>query len=386
MLGDFMNFDEFKNHIDKLVANGVPEAQIIVRKDGKEVFRHIAGFSDAAKTKPARYDDLFWLFSMSKVYTMTATMRLVERGLLDLDEPVGTYLPAYKNLKVQEGEGITELKKPLTLRHLMSMTGGFSYDFNRYPEMQELVKNKNASTLDVVDTFSKVPLLFQPGSKYCYGFGHDIVAAVIEVVSGKKFRDFVKDELLDPIGITDMGFHPDEEQMSRMADKWKVEYREDGTKPITLGPKINWLRLTDNYDSGGAGLFGNAEQYIKLVDALANGGVAENGYRVLTPDSIELMRTNQLGEDALKVYTGEYKRRIGYGYGLGVRTTMDPKAIGTSLNCHEFGWDGAAGSYVMIDPINHISLVYVEHVMNHSDIYTYDHLAFRDMTYQCMGL
>lgn len=381
-----MNFDIFKNYIDKLVANGVPEAQLIIRKDGKEVFRHVAGFSDAAKQRIARYDDLFWLFSMSKVYTMTATMRLVERGLIDLDEPIGTYLPEFKNLKVQNGDQVVDLKAPLTLRYLMSMTGGFNYDFNRYPEMKELIKNKNASTVEVVNAFAKQPLLFQPGSKYCYGFGHDIVAAVVEVVSGKRFRDFVKDELLDPIGITDMGFHPTAEQQSRIADKWRVEYREDGTKPITLGPKINWLRLTDNYDSGGAGLFGNAQQYIKLVDALANGGVAENGYRVLNPETVDLMRTNQLQGDALKIYTGEYKRRIGYGYGLGVRTAMDPKAIGTSLNCQEFGWDGAAGSYVMIDPVNHISLVYVEHIMNHSDIYTVDHLKLRDMVYQCMGL
>lgn len=381
-----MNFDALRERIDLLVENGVPEAQLIIRKDGKEVFRHIAGHSDAAKQRIARYDDLFWLFSMSKVYTMTAALRLVERGLIDLDEPVGTYLPEFKSLKVQDGDGTVDLTSPLTIRCLMSMTGGFNYDFNRYPEMQELIKNKNASTVEVVNAFSKRPLLFQPGSKFCYGFGHDIVAAVVETVSNKRFRDFVKDELLDPVGITDMGFHPTPEQQSRIADKWRVEYREDGSKPITLGPKINWLRLTDNYDSGGAGLFGNAEQYIKMVDALANGGVAENGYRVLKPETIDLMRTNQLGGDALKIYTGEYRRRIGYGYGLGVRTAMDPKAIGTSLNCQEFGWDGAAGSYVMIDPVNHISLVYVEHVMNHSDIYTYDHLAFRDMTYQSMGL
>ena len=175
-----MNLDKLKNYIDNLVANGVPEAQLVVRKDGKEVFRHVAGFSDEAKTKPARYDDLFWLFSMSKVYTMTATMRLVERGLLNLDEPVGTYLPAFKALKVQTPDGVTELEPPLTLRSLMTMTGGFSYDFNRYPEMQELIKNKNASTMQVVDTFAKRPLLFQPNSNYCYGFGHDIVAAVVE--------------------------------------------------------------------------------------------------------------------------------------------------------------------------------------------------------------
>ncbi len=381
-----MNFRNLRNYIDELVAGGVPEAQLIIHKDGQEVFRHVAGFSDAAKQKPAEYSDLFWLFSMSKVYTMTATMRLVERGLLDLDESVGTYLPEFKNLKVQNGDGIEDLEKPLTLRALMTMTGGFSYNFNRYPEMQELVKNKNASTLDVVNAFAKKPLLFQPGTNYCYGFGHDIVAAIVEVVSGKKFRDFMQDELFTPLGITDMGFHPDEEQMSRMADKWKVEYLPDGTKPITLGPKINWLRLTDNYDSGGAGLFGNAEQYIKMVDALANDGVAENGYRVLKKESIDLMRTNQLTPEVEEIYRSQSENRKGYSYGLGVRTLVDKDAANAKSPLGEFGWDGAAGSYVMIDPENHITVVYVEHIMNHGDIYSTGHFKIRDLTYECMGL
>lgn len=381
-----MNFDRLKKYIDNLIENGVPEAQLVVHKDGKEVFRHVAGFSDAAKTKPARHDDLFWLFSMSKVYTMTATMRLVERGLIDLDESVGTYLPSFKDLKVQTADGVTELETPLTMRSLMTMTGGFSYDFNRYPEMQELIKNKNASTLEVVDTFAKKPLLFQPGSNYCYGFGHDIVAAVVEKVSGKKFSDFIKDELLNPVGITDMGFHPTEEQLLRMADKWKVEYLPDGSKPITLGPKINWLRLTNNYDSGGAGLLGNAEQYIKLADALANGGVAANGYRVLTKESIDEMRKEQLSPEVAEIYRSQSANRKGYSYGLGVRTLVDKAAANTKSAVGEFGWDGAAGSYVMIDPENRISIVYVEHIMNHGDIYNEGHFAIRNLAYECMGL
>ncbi len=382
-----MSFDRLKAYIDRLVAEGLPEAQIIVRKDGKEVFRHVAGFSDEAKTKAARYDDLFWLFSMSKVYTMVAAMRLVERGFLKLDEPISTYLPEFRNLKVQDGEGVTDLKTPLTLRHLMTMTGGFSYDFNRYPEMMKLRENKNASTKDIVNAFGKAPLLFEPGTHFCYGFGHDIVAAAVEAVSDKRFRDFVKDELLDPVGITDMGFHPTPEQRSRMADKWKVEYREDGTKPITLGPKINWLRLTDNYDSGGAGLFGNAEQYIKMVDALANGGVAENGYRVLSRESIESIAANQLTEEVTKEFQNQsYKVRKGYGYGLGVRTLLDPKTAGSRSAVGEFGWDGAAGSYVLLDPENHVTIVYVEHIMNHGDIYEVHHKAMRNLIYQSMGL
>ena len=202
-----MGFEKIREEIDRMIADGLPEAQVIIRKDGKEVFRHIAGYSDEAKTKPARYDDIFWLYSMTKVYTMTAALRLVERGVLELDEPIGTYLPAFKKLTVADGNGVTELKAPLTLRRLMSMTGGFNYDTARYTEVQKLRANKKASTMELVNAFSSTPLLFQPGERFMYGYGHDIVAGVIEAVSGMSFGEFIKKELLDPIGITEMGFH-----------------------------------------------------------------------------------------------------------------------------------------------------------------------------------
>lgn len=383
-----MNFERIREEIDRMIADGLPEAQVIIRKDGKEVFRHIAGYSDEAKTKPARYDDIFWLYSMTKVYTMTAALRLVERGVLDIDEPIGTYLPAFKKLTVADGDGVTELKAPLTLRRLMSMTGGFNYDTARYTQVQKLRENKNASTMELVNAFSCTPLLFQPGERFMYGYGHDIVAGVVEAVSGMSFGAFIKKELLDPIGITDMGIHMSDEQLSRLADKWKVEYDESGRINYTIGQKsVNWLKLSEVYESGGAGLFGNAEQYIKLADALANDGVAENGYRVLKKESIDLMRTNQLGDVALAEFQGEYsRRRVGYGYGLGVRTVMDTALAGISPSVKEFGWDGAAGSYVLIDPENHISVVYVEHVMGHTSIYDEWHPMLRDLTYECLKL
>lgn len=383
-----MNFERIREEIDRMIADGLPEAQVIIRKDGKEVFRYIAGYSDEAKTKPARYDDIFWLYSMSKVYTMTAALRLVERGVLDIDEPIGTYLPAFKKLTVVDGDGVTELKSPLTLRRLMSMTGGFNYDTARYTEVQKLRENKKASTMELVNAFSRTPLLFQPGERFMYGYGHDIVAGVIEAASGMSFGEFIKKELLDPIGITDMGFHMSDEQLSRLADKWKAEYDESGRINYTIGQKsVNWLKLSEVYESGGAGLFGNAEQYIKLADALANGGVAENGYRVLKKESIDLMRTNQLGDAALAEFHEEHpRRRAGYGYGLGVRTVMDTASAGICPSAKEFGWDGAAGSYVLIDPENHISVVYAEHIMNHTSIYEKWHPMLRDLTYECLKL
>lgn len=379
-----MSFDLIKQLIDKNFAEGLPEAQIIIHKDGKEVFRHIAGFSDSQKTKPAQYDDLFWLFSMTKVFTMTAAMRLVERGVLNLDEPIGTYLESFQKLTVKSGEGTEPLKNPLTLRRLMSMTGGYGYSADNYSGVKRVCENKNASTAEIVDAFSETPLDFQPGTHYSYSFCHDIVAGIIEAVSGKKYGKFLKDELFAPLGITDMGFKWSQEQIKRRAVKWACD-RTGEKLEFKVGPQLNWLELSENFEGGGAGLFGNAEQYIKLADALANNGIAYNGYRVLSPESIEIMRTNQLGEQALKEFQGR-SRFNGYGYGLGVRTVIDKAAAKVSPNCHEFGWDGAAGSYVLIDPVNHISIVYVEHIMSHDEAYSEYHHAFRDLTYKEFGL
>lgn len=379
-----MSFDLIKQLIDKNFAEGLPEAQIIIHKDGKEVFRHIAGFSDAEKTKPAQYSDLFWLFSMTKVFTMTAAMRLVERGVLNLDEPIGTYLESFQKLTVKAGEGTEPLKSPLTLRRLMSMTGGYGYIANDYSGVKRVCENKKASTAEIVDAFSETPLNFQPGTHFSYSFCHDIVAGIVEAVSGKTYGEFLKDELFTPLGITDMGFKWSEEQIKKRAAKWKCE-RTGEKISFSVGSQLNWLELSENYESGGAGLFGNAEQYIKLADALANGGVAYNGYRVLSVDSIELMRTNQLSEQALKEFQSQ-PRFKGYGYGLGVRTVIDNAAANISPNCHEFGWDGAAGSYVLIDPENHISIVYAQHIMGHDEAPTKYHHAFRDLTYKALGL
>ncbi len=380
-----MSFEKIKQIIDRNCENGMPEAQIIIHKDGKEVFRHIAGFSDFERRKCARYDDLFWLFSMTKVFTMTATMRLVERGELVLDEPIGSYLEGFKNLTVIAGDKTEELKSPLTLRRLMSMTGGYSYNTSLYPEVQALRNEKNASTSEVVDAFGKAPLRFQPGTHFSYSYCHDIVAGVIEAVSGKTFGEFLKDELLDPLGITEMGFSWSKEQISRRAVKWNCE-AADGKSVFKIGQQINPFHFTPCYESGGAGLFGNADEYMKLADALANNGVAYNGYCVLSPESIELMRTNQLEGQALKDFQGQSKRFHGYGYGLGVRTVIEPAEAGITPNCHEFGWDGAAGSYVMIDTVNHITIVYVQHILNHTEAYLDFHPSFRDLTYKEFGL
>ncbi len=374
-----MDFSVIKAEIDKWVAEGLPEAQIIVRKDGKEVFRHIAGYSDNEKTKPARWDDLFWMYSMTKVITMTAAMRLVERGELELDVSIDKYLPSFKDIRVgRTVDNTVPLEVDLTLRHLMSMTGGLTYTSTNHPEMHKARCNSGSTTMDIVKAFGQGPLFFQPGTNWEYSYCHDVVAGIIETVSGKSYGRFLKDEIFTPLGIEDTAFFPNDEQKARFATKYRCK-TEEGKVVFNVEPFSNVYMLTPQYESGGAGLFSNAEQYIKIVDALSNGGVAENGYRLLSQESIDIMRTNQLSDELVSIFerkTGKHH----YGYGLGVRTLIENENLFAPLG--EFGWDGAAGSYVSIDPEKHITIVFVEHCMSHNDSYFKEHPFIREAVHE----
>ena len=378
-----MDFSKLKTEFDRWInEKGVPGGQIIVMKDYDEVFRCTGGFFDKEKTKEAGYSDLYWLYSMTKVFTATCIMRAKEQGLLQLDDPVEKYIPTFKNLLVRVDDRVRPCNTTLTIRHLMTMTGGFSYNVAAYPEVEIVRKDPNATTLDVAKAFGYGVLSFEPGSDYQYSFCHDIAAAVLEVATGKTYYEYLKSEIFEPLGITDMGFNPTEEQLLRFPQKWRYE-KADDRFVFNPAPEYNGFILSKKYESGGAGLFGNAEQYIKLANALANGGVAKNGYRVLTKESIDEMRTPALRGRLLWQFIKK-SNLIGYGYGLGVRTLIYDECSKGPLG--EFGWDGAAGSYVSIDVENHISIVYTQYVMGQLPIYLEAHPSFRDAVYEALGL
>ncbi len=378
-----MDFSKLKAEFDRWInVKGVPCGQIIVMKDYDEVFRCSGGFFDKEKTKEASFSDLYWLYSMTKVVTATCIMRAKEQGLLSLDDPVEKYIPEFKNLKVRTEEGVKPCDTTLTIRHLMTMTGGFGYSIAGYPEVEAVRKDPNATTLDVVKAFGNSVLSFVPGTDYQYSFCHDIAAAVLEVATGKTYYEYLKSEIFEPLGITDMGFAPTEEQFARFPQKWIYE-RVDNKFVYNPAPANNHFALGAKYESGGAGLFGNAEQYIKFANVLANGGVAKNGYRVLSKESIDEMRTPAIKGRVLWQFIKK-SNLIGYGYGLGVRTLINEDCSKGPIG--EFGWDGAAGSYVSIDPENHITIVYTQYVFCQTPIYLEAHPAFRDAVYEALGL
>ncbi len=392
-----MNFDKLTEYINSLNKEyGIPAASCKITKDHEVVYRHMTGYSDYDYKKPLAENTLFRLFSATKVVTMTAVMQQIERGTLGLYDEVRDYLPEYDRLMVAD-----EFKFEFPLRwpkatdrchlahntiriiDLMSMTAGLSYDTTA-KELEDLrVRSNNlASTREVIAEMAKMPLVYEPRTRYSYGLGHDVLAAVVEAVTGQKYSEYLKENIFDPLGIKDFYFHwnDDKNLSDRICAMYMGVFGTDEIKPDD-GVMSNSFKFTANYESGGAGLAGTVDAYSTFIDALCNGGVGANGARILSEESIKLFTIpytkGQMSEDFA------FAGKIGYEYGLGVRVLVDDKISKSPLG--EFGWDGAAGAYALVDPFNHISIFYAQHIMSFPKVYHEIHPKIRDFAYECMN-
>lgn len=392
-----MNFEKLTEYINSLNKEyGIPAAACKITKDHKVVYDHMTGYADYENTVPLSKDTLFRLFSTTKVVTMTAVLQQVERGNLGLYDEVRKYLPEFDRMIVAED---FEFKFPIvwpkstdrchyahnTIRiiDLMSMTGGLSYDTQSEALMEIKRKSNNqASTREVVAAIAKMPLVYEPRTRYCYGLDHDVLAAVIEVVSGQKFSEYLKDNIFDPLGIKDFYFHWEDKSLSdRICALYAGVFGSDEIKPDD-GSLADSFKITANYESGGAGLAGTVDAYSTFIDALCNGGVGANGARILSEESVKLFTvpytTGQMSKDFA------VSGKVGYEYGLGVRVLVDQNASKSPVG--EFGWDGAAGAYALIDPFNHISIFYAQHIMGFYKVYSEIHPKIRDLAYECLNI
>ena len=374
-----MNFDALKTYMDSLDTDVVPGMDLAVRQEHGPVFRHYTGYRDREKGLKMDGTEQYWIFSATKVFTVTAGMQCIERGLFGLDDPVGRYLPAYNLMSVNDGGHIRSFRQSMTIRHLFTMTAGFNYDINS-PSIQKakLYSRNKADTRTMIDALAEEPLDFVPGTRYQYSLCHDVLAAVIEEASGMKFSQYLKKNLFEPLGIARTGFSG--EDLSCFAQQYTYD---DKLKKSVVRPEgnDNWYRLTENYESGGAGLYSTVDDYMLLADALACGGIGKSGARILKPESIRLMTTPQLSDEIRK---RAFINHFGptYTYGLGVRVNAYE---GSSSPIGEFGWDGAACAYALMDPVNHLSAYLGMHVRSFGYGYDVIHHRIKDLIYEGLG-
>jgi CubicO group peptidase (beta-lactamase class C family) len=350
-------------HITRLLQSYVDNGEVMgigasILQAGEERYRQNFGFANKEKNAPIENDTIYRLFSMTKPVTATAMMILFERGLFDLYDPVSKYIPAYKNQKVMTAKGLVPVETDVTIKDLFNMTSGIPYpDVTTvsglgmekiFSQMaQDMENGKLWSTQEFIAAFASVPLAFQPGSHWLYGVSADIIGALIEVMSGKTLGQFMKEELFDPLGMVDTAFWVPEEKRKRFAQVYAFD-QNNILVPFTK----NFLCLNNyltapSFESGGAGLVSTIDDYAKFALMLLNNGTFK-GKKILSKKSIELMSSNHLTTPQIKERTWESQR--GYGYGMLMRTMLNPADAGCLGSVGEFGWDGWTGNWFFIDP------------------------------------
>lgn len=374
-----MDFSAVKEFVDYMAANRSPGNAVKVYFKSEEVFSYAAGYSDLESKTPFTGNEHVNIYSCSKVATVTAAAQLLEKGKYLINDPLYEYIPEYKYMSVREKDGtLREAKRPILIGDLFSMTAGFNYNMKAPSIIKagEMTGGK-FDTLTVVRQLANEPLSFDPGDHWQYSLCHDVLAGFVEAVSGMKFRDYVKKNIFEPLEMEQSVYHPTEDILSNMASQYSfvpngkptnfdiVEAQKYGTTAdgtfVNVG-KRNTHILGEEYDSGGAGIITTVSDYAKFVAALAGSGRGINGARILSPYTVELMKTDRLNEAQHKDYCWQALR--GYGYGLGVRTHIDRALSGSIANLGEFGWGGAAGATVITDNTIGLGVFYVQHCLN----------------------
>ena len=340
--------------LKRLEAAGIPLIDCIVYHRGKCVFRYMSGFSDEAKQKPANGKELYNIYSCSKLITCTAALQLVEKGDIGLDAPVYDYLPEFRKLtKLVDGR-IEPVKNTMTVRQLFSMTAGLTYATDTENLKRCYVDTKGEMpTREVMKYLAQDPLAYEPGESWLYSLGHDVLAAIVEVVSGVRFGEYVKKHIFDPLGMKRSTFLLPDERLPEIAAQYK--WLDDEQKFVPIGPQITPYKFGSRYESGGAGCVSTVEDYIVFLENL------RSGEALLRRDTVKMMSTPQIPDKFTtdpKIVSGRPFMQAGYSYGLGVRC---PKP---GVEKPDFGWGGAAGAYLAVLPEAEATIFYAQHVRN----------------------
>ncbi len=361
-------FQNAKDYINKIVKEkNIPYIDVAVVKDGFPIFRYLAG--DGREELNGK--EKLLIYSATKPLTVVSAIRLIEEGKLSLSDKVSKYLPEFREAYIIENGKKVKPKTDMTILHLLTMTAGFTYDCESYP-IRETVSNGggDATTRAIVSCLVKTPLAFSPGEDRRYSLCHDVLGAVIEVVSGKKLSQYMEEIIFTPLGMKNTSFIV----TSDIAPQYECDEEGKISKRV---PDL-WMKFSTSYESGGAGLISTVDDYINFASYLSEGGTL-NGYRLLKRETIE-----EIKKERLKGFSLESKftcvQGSDYGYGLGVRVRSKKTEWG--LPDGEFGWDGAGGVYLLVDLENRISVVMGMHLINWPTVFKGEHLKIVEKIYK----
>ena len=370
----FKNSDKVQFVLDDFVAKKETAGlNLLVYKDGKEIGYWQSGLADVENAQAYQRDTIVRLYSMSKPVTAVAAMILMEEGKLDFADELFRYLPEFKNLKVCYEKGRkgnpVPVSRHILIQDLLNMTSGYTY--GAWSEdcplgehlTSDLIAELNAdqaeggankiTTRDLARRLADIPVSFEPGSDYNYGLSADILGAVIEVASGMKLSDFMKERIFKPLGMNDTAFYVPEAKQKRLA---KV-YRAGGElfTYCNLGIQ-DTMNHEPAFESGGAGLCSTIDDYMKFALMLTNGGVLD-GRRILSENTVRYLSDARLMPNLQQRFDMRMPHLAGYTYCNLLRVAANPGSCNVITNKGEFGWDGWLGPYVSVDRESGITIV-----------------------------
>lgn len=356
-----------KERISDIMKQSICDSEVmgvnlLVKKAGEEVLYCEEGLADREHKRPICRDTIFRLYSQTKPVTAACAMILMERGLLDLASPVSEFLPSYAELKVETKQGVRDAQIPMRVHDLLGMTSGLAYpDDTRtafgkatakvYEDAcQRLHTDKPMTTREFADSLAKCPLAFEPGRGWRYGTSADVLGAVIEVVSGKKLSEFMREEIFEPLEMKDTAFWVPAEKRDRLASVYETvgEKGKDRTMRLYTGDHLairNDMAEPPAYEAGGAGLVSTLDDYMKFAIMLRQNG-RWNKAQILKSETVHYMCNGHLlGEQQMGFDHWLGFNLEGYSYGNLMRVCKEPGSAALLSREGEYGWDGWLGMH-----------------------------------------
>ena len=364
-------------------SGALPGALTLVWRRGALAHQSLSGVIDQERGTPMRRDAIFRIYSMTKPITSVALLMLLEEGKIALDDPVHRYIPGFALLGVFAGGNLANgfltvpAARPMKVIDLMRHTSGLTYDFltrtnldAAYTKLGVAQPNTVGGLAAMIAQLEQLPLELSPGEAWNYSVATDVLGYLVEKISGQGFADFVRGRILKPLGMTDTDFFVPADKLARFASCYyaragKLLISDDGQKSTYAAPP--------KLESGGGGLAGTADDYLRFCRMLLGGGALakEDGdtVRLLSPKTVALMTMNQLpgGREMTQMMpntaTFNESGYAGVGFGLGVGVTTDLAHTGLPGTVGEYSWGGAAGTYFFCDPKEDLAVVFMTQVL-----------------------
>jgi CubicO group peptidase (beta-lactamase class C family) len=376
--------ERITEHLERnYIAPGkIAGCQVAVARHGHLAYFRSFGQMDRERGKAMSDDAIFRIYSMSKPITSVALMQLYERGYFQLNDPVSRFFPSWKDHKVWvSGCGADmkteEPKTPVSMRHVLSHTGGLTYGAqlvalgapnDNHPVDQVygevgVRRGRGETLMEFMDKLGKVPLRYQPGEHWLYSLSTDVCGALVEKISGQRFDKYLEEHIFAPLGMKDTSFVVAPEKL----DRFCANYRRAPDKSLQLmDDPVGSEYLTEpSFFSGGGGLTGTTEDYLRFCEMLRRGGELD-GERILGPRTIALMHENHLkdGRDLTQMAIGGFSETAneGVGFGLGFAGVLDTVKSG-QIAAGDFYWGGAASTIFWVDAKEDLSVVFMTQLM-----------------------